>query len=134
MKYILILIIPFILGCGVTKTVTVPVETKREEYVSKKEESIQYITDSIFIKDSIYIKERGDTVFYYKTSVQEQVKYLDKFIHKIDTFLVHDSIEIPIPVTTTVEVNVLHWWQKALMFMGGVFLLLLIILFANKFK
>lgn len=134
MKYILILIIPFILGCGINKTVTVPIESSSEEYTSKIENNEIYIKDSIFIRDSIFVKEANDTVFYYRTIVQEQLKYRDKLVEKIDTFIKVDTIEVPVPVTETVEINTLYWWQKALILLGGVFLLLVIFLVSNKFK
>ena len=54
--------------------------------------------DSVFVKDSIYIREKADTVFFYKD------RYEYKYIYLRDTsyVAVHDSIyiekEIAIPV------------------------------------
>ena len=75
--------------CGCS-TQHVPVETVRYDsiFLSKIQK------DSIFVRDSVYIKEKGDTVFV------DRYKYVYRNIVKVDTFYVvrADSIPVPYPV------------------------------------
>lgn len=75
--------------CSCT-TQYVPVETVRHDSVFFAK--IQ--KDSIFVRDSVHIKEKGDTVFV------DKYKYVYRNIVRVDTFLVvrTDSIQVPIPV------------------------------------
>ena len=61
--------------------------------------------DSVYLyeKDSIFIKQKGDTVFFERWSI----KYKDKIVEKRDTAYIHDmSIkEVPVPAQ-------LNWWQR----------------------
>lgn len=84
--------------CGCT-TQYVPVETVR--YDSVFFAKIQ--KDSIFVRDSVHIKEKGDTVFV------DKYKYVYRNIIKTDTFFVMrtDSIQVPIPVEKKRT-----WWEQ----------------------
>ena len=95
---LVVTILLFLTSCGSVHYV--PVETVRTEY--KIKDSIRY--DSIYRLDSVYIKEKGDTVF------QEKYKYLYKylFINKTDTVCKTDTIRVPYPVEAK-----LTTWQKA---------------------
>lgn len=88
------------------RTEYVPVESIRYDsiFIAKLQK------DSIFIHDSIYTKEKGDTVFQWK------YKYIYKYIVKEDTAFIerNDTVCIPIPVETK-----LTWWQKQKMEFGG---------------
>ena len=90
-------------GC---RTQYVPVETVRIEY--KTRDSIRH--DSIYQRDSIYVIDRGDTVYTYKD------RYLYKYLYlnRIDTVIKTDSIQIPYPVE-----KALTRWQKAKIELGG---------------
>ena len=85
-------------GCRTTQYV--PVETIKTEY--KTRDSIRH--DSIYQRDSIYVIDRGDTVYTYKD------RYLYKYLYlnRIDTVIKTDSIQIPYPVE-----KALTRWQKA---------------------
>lgn len=91
----LILLLVFIGMVSCTKYIYVPVESKVIEYrdVLKR--------DSIHLYDSIYIKDKGDTVFL------EKYKYLYRDILKIDSFIRTDTIQVPIEVEKE-----LTWWQN----------------------
>lgn len=106
------------------RIVEVPVETIRTEYKTNR------IYDSIFVKDSVDRFIRGDTVFLYKE--HSLIKYRDR----VDTLIVRDTIPKLIKVETVkeVKVNVIHWWQEALMWLGGVLGLGLLITVIRKFK
>lgn len=109
-------------GCKTTEYIKVPVETVRTEYKVQK--------DSIYLHDSInvYTETKGDTVYITK------LKYKIKETFKTDTVLKRDSIPVIVEVEKVVEVNKLHSWQKTLMWIGGVGLLVLLGMGINKFK
>lgn len=103
LAFAIICIILIALLCCSCKTKYVTVETVHTDttYINK----VQY--DSIWMHDSIYLKEymRGDTVFLEKT--KWQVKYKEKQVH--DT-LIHervDSVAVPYPVEKE-----LKWRQR----------------------
>lgn len=104
------------------REVPVPVETIRTEYIN----SIEY--DSIFIKDSVDRVVNGDSVIIYK----EHTKYVYKFL--TDTVVKIDTVPTIVEVTTTIEkeVNILKWYQKLLMGLGGVGFLILVIIITHK--
>ena len=124
-RYLLGIILMFTLllsGCKTTEYIKVPVETIRTEYKVQK--------DSIYLHDSInvYTETKGDTVYITK------LKYKIKETFKTDTVLKRDSIPVIVEVEKVVEVNKLHSWQKTLMWVGGVGLLVLLGIGINKFK
>lgn len=87
MLYVLLL---SLLAFSCTTTEYVPVETTKTDsiYISLFER------DSIYIQDSIYVRDRGDTVYV------EKVKYRYKERVRTDTIYTErtDSIRIPYPV------------------------------------
>lgn len=124
-KYLLSMILLVTLlfsGCKTTEYVKVPVETVKIEYRVQK--------DSIYLHDSVnvYTEIKGDTVYVNK------LKYKIKETFKTDTILQRDSIPVIVEVEKVVEVNKLHSWQKSLMWVGGVGLLLLLGFGIKKFK
>lgn len=101
--FVVVCVIIIALLCCSCKTKYVVVESVKTDttYINKT----QY--DSIWMHDSIYLKEymKGDTVFLEKTKIQ--VKYKEKQVH--DT-LIHemvDSVPIPYPVEKD-----LKWSQR----------------------
>lgn len=84
----------------------VPVEKVRYEYVTR--DSIRM--DSIHVRDSVYIREKGDTVF------KDKYKYIYeyKYINKTDTVIRTDSIPVPYPVEKQ-----LSRWEKMKLDFGG---------------
>jgi hypothetical protein len=118
MKNLLIVIILFLcVSCTSTKYVEVPIETIKTEYVNK----LEYKTDSIFVRDSIDKYIKGDTVYIekYKTTY----KYKDRVL--TDTVVKTDSIQVPVYIENTKEVNKLKGYQYFLMY-SGITLFLLI--------
>lgn len=112
-------------SCTTTKFVEVPVEIVKTEYIHDTK------IDSIYVRDSIDRWREGDTVFIYK----EHTKY--KYLNKTDTVVRVDSIPKIIRVETkeVVEVNHIKWYQKALMWLGGSIMLLIVggIIYRLKF-
>lgn len=73
------------------------------------------VRDSIYIRDSIYVHLKGDTVWRDRT-----LKIYDRqqrVLH--DTLVIRDSIPYPVEVLRTVEVDKpLRWWEKTLIGSG----------------
>lgn len=96
----------------------VPVETVRTDslYLTVHER------DSIHIKDFIYIREKGDTVFVERWRTQ----YRDR--GRTDTLYVDRVREVQVPYPVEKE---LTWWQKTKIELGelsiGIILVLLIV-------
>ncbi len=104
----------------------VPVETVKTEYRDN------FVRDSIYRYDSIFVKQTADTVFF------ERYKYLyrDKVVK--DSVFVQDTIHIPYPVEVIKEVKKpLSSWQNFQVWSGRialVILLFLIVYFVMKLK
>lgn len=124
------------IGCKGTKTITerveVPVVVTQEHHTESVK--IDHIRDTLIQRDSIYHYIKGDTTIIERWHhVQGQ-----SIITRVDTLHVYDSI--PYPVTTTQikevtkieEVNVIRWWQKLLMGIGGISLVVFALLGAYK--
>lgn len=121
MNRLVILAIAAGLG-GCTKTVYVPVETVRTEYVDT------YRRDSVHVHDSVYIRSTGDTLLI------DRWHTLYREVLKIDTFLRTDSVQVPFPVEKTVYVNKLHGYQKACMWIGVGAVVLLMVGLIKRFR
>ena len=111
----LLLFLTTIISCTTTKIVEVPIETIKTEYI----EQVKY--DSIYSKDSIYIIQKGDTIYNNK------VQYLYKYKYLRDTINITDTIPKIVTVKDTQYVNQLYTWQKILIVIGIGFILYWII-------
>ena len=113
----LLLLLPLLSGCKTTKYV--PVET------IKYRDSVRLVelVDSIHVHDSVYVHQwaAGDTQWVEKVTVH--TRYRDRW--RADTVIVHrrDSVPYPVPVTKEVTKYQLRWWQKPLVWLGGLSLL-----------
>lgn len=94
-----------------TTTRYVPVESVRTEIEYR--DRLQTRTDSIHITDSIYIKEKGDTILIERWRTQ----YRDRLVTDTATVFVSvtDSIQVPYPVPTP-----LTSWQRFKQDVGGI--------------
>ena len=112
----LLLFLTTIVSCTTTtKIVEVPVETIKTEHI----EQVNY--DSIYSKDSIYIMQKGDTIYNNK------VQYLYKYKYLRDTINITDTIPKIVTVKDTQYINQLYTWQKILIVIGIGFILYWII-------
>ena len=111
----LLLFLTTIISCTTTKIIEVPVETIKTEYI----EQVKY--DSIYSKDSIYIMQKGDTIYNNK------VQYLYKYKYLRDTINITDTIPKIITVKDTQYINQLYAWQKLFIVIGIGFILYQII-------
>lgn len=108
-----------LIGCKSVQYVPVENTIVKTEYKN----TVSY--DSIYFRDSIYIREKNDTVYI------ENIKYRYKYVSNIDTILKNDTITNTIiqEVEVTKEVNKLKWWQKVLIALGALFIVYIIIRF-----
>lgn len=92
--------------CSCRTVKYVPVETVKIDttYINKLQR------DSIYMLDSVYVKEKGDTVLI------EKYKYLyrDKLVRDTMYISKADSIQVPYPVEKE-----LTRWQQFRMYFGG---------------
>lgn len=102
-------------GCTTTKYVQVPVVHNDTTIVTKHQR------DSIWLHDSTYIKEKGDTVRIEKW----HTKYIEKQVH--DTTYIAKVDTIREVFTNEVEKS-LTWWQQTKMHIGAIALYLLALL------
>lgn len=108
-------------------------------YVSAPERHVEHIVntdtfavlDSVFLTDSVYVCQKGDTVYSKKVSFRDRWRYIYKV--RLDTVIVRDSVSVPCPVerqltkfeklqtsagwclavfliTATVTVSLTVWW------------------------
>ena len=111
----LLLFLTTIISCTTTKIVEVPVETIKTEYI----EQVKY--DSIYSKDSIYIIQKGDTIYNNK------VQYLYKYKYLRDTINITDTVPKIVTIKDVQYINQLYTWQKILIVIGIGFILYWII-------
>ena len=110
--------------------IEVPVVVTQEHTVESVK--IDHIRDTLIQRDSIFHYIKGDT------TIIERWHYLQGTtnITKVDTLHIYDSVPYPVTTektTTKIEkVNVLHWWQKVLIAIGGGALIALILFAAYK--
>ena len=96
MKNVMLLFLLLLCGC---RTEYIPIESVR--YDSLMIEKL--MRDSVFVRDSVYLQEKGDTEF----------KYNDRFVYvyknRVDTFFAEKirEIEVPVPVERK-----LTWWER----------------------
>lgn len=100
----------------------VPVETIKHDslYIT------QHQKDSIYIHDSIYQKEKGDTVLIEKW----HTRYIEKQVRDTLIQIQRDTIPQPYPYEVEVPAQ-LSWWQKTRMRMGEIALVALLVLLGS---
>ena len=96
MKNVMLLFLLFLYGC---RTEYVPLETVRYDSVMLE----KLMRDSVFVRDSVYLKEKGDTIYKYKD------RFVYVYKNRVDTFFAEKirEIEVPVPVERK-----LSWWER----------------------
>ena len=110
----ILIIASWLMGCKSVKYVTVP------EYHTDTLRETRNIRDSIYLHDSIHVKELGDTVWIerWHTSYRDRLKTDTVYHSRVDS--------VPFPVEVEKEVaKPLTWWQNTKMYAGVVMLVIL---------
>lgn len=92
--------------CSCTSVRYVPVESVKTDsiYINKLQ------VDSIYMQDSVYIKEKGDTIYMYKYKYLNRYKLLTDTMYICKTDTINNVVEIEKPLTK---------WQKIKLDLGG---------------
>lgn len=89
----------------------IPVETTKIEYRDN------FVRDSIFRYDSVFVKEKGDTL------ILEKFRYLYKNRIVKDSIFINDTIRVPYPVEVVKQVKApLTGWQNFQVWCGRIWL------------
>lgn len=86
----------------------------------------QHQKDSIYIHDSIYQKEKGDTVLIEKW----HTRYIEKQVRDTLIQIQRDTIPQPYPYEVEVPAQ-LSWWQKTRMHIGEITIIALLVLLGS---
>lgn len=96
-----------------TKYVYLPVRSTTDSIAAK------YVRDSVILKDSVIVMRWtvGDTNYIKERSTHSE----SKSTHRVDSFYVFHTDSVPYPVYVDKEVAIyrLRWWQKPLVWLGG---------------
>lgn len=94
MKRILTIIFVMCCICSCTTTKYIPVETIKTEYRNV----IEFAHDTTIIKDSVWVKEKGDTIYIDRWHTRDRVV----LTNRVDSFIRVDTIpqitEVQVPV------------------------------------
>ena len=115
---IVLILLLLLLCCSCTKRVYETQYIEQPVYLHDTLRSTIYSHDTTIVKDSVFLAINGDTIVRERYNTIERIK------------VAHDTImrfvEKPVEVVSTkqvckqVEVNRIYWWQKLLMLMGGI--------------
>ena len=96
MKNVILLFLLLLCGC---RTEYVPIESVRYDSVMIE----KLMRDSVFVRDSVYLQEKGDTIYKYKD------RFVYVYKNRVDTFFAEKirEIEVPVPVERK-----LTWWER----------------------
>ena len=96
MKNVMLLFLLLLCGC---RTEYVPIESVRYDSVMIE----KLMRDSVFVRDSVYLQEKGDTIYKYKD------RFVYVYKNRVDTFFAEKirEIEVPVPVERK-----LTWWER----------------------
>lgn len=113
---LLLLIAWLIVGasCTTTKYVTVP------EVHTDTVRITNHQTDSIFVHDSIYHMEKGDTILIerWHTKYKEKIVYDTIYQHRIDTIPKPYPVEVKVP-------RELSRWQRLRLHLGNIMVVII---------
>ena len=112
-----VLLCALLSGCTTTKYVPVP------EYHTDTLRQVTVRHDSVMVRDSIHVSEKGDTVRIERWHTQWRDRWRTDTVYQSKT----DSIPYPVEVVKEVPAK-LTWWQQTRLHMGNILLWLLALL------
>ena len=106
MKTTILLMILLMLGCKSVKYIPVETIKTKTEYVDR------FKTDSVHVRDSVFVLVKGDTV------IKDRWRTVYKEVYARDTIYRQDTIRVPYPVEVVKEkyrVPKSLWWLVILL-------------------
>lgn len=86
---------------------------------------VHYVqVDSIFRRDSVIIRERGDTVYYYRERIRDRYKFVHDTLRlvKVDSVAVERvkevEVEKPLPIGQSLKIRAFWWLFVAALLLG----------------
>lgn len=107
MRKLLAAFLAFIMAVAICAVIGMLTGCRSVEYVKVPEYHTEYMTkidsfvrrDSVYFKDSVYVVQRGDTLYYNKVVYRD--RYHNVYKARTDTLIRQDSIRVPYPVERT---------------------------------
>lgn len=126
MKWYAVILIFAGLVLGGCKTKYVSVPEVHTEYISRVDTTVRM--DSVYLRDSVYVERRGDTLYVNKTAYRDRYHHIYKV--KTDTIWKRDSVNVAYPVEKEMGRG-----ERIFVALGKVFsVLLLVMLFVIGVK
>ena len=100
---------------------------KSKEYIAVPEYHTEYVcrtdtfakVDSVYLKDSVFVYQRGDTVYHTKVTYRD--RYHNIYKVKLDTIIKRDSVSIPYPIERQLTKNEQRLISLGKLFIGFLF-------------
>lgn len=126
MKWYAVILIFAGLALGGCKTKYVSVPEVHTEYISRVDTTVRM--DSVYLRDSVYVERKGDTLYVNKTAYRDKYHHIYKV--KMDTIWKRDSVNVAYPVEKEMSRS-----ERIFVALGKVFsVLLLVMLFVIGVK
>ena len=115
---IVLILLLILLCCSCTKRIYETQYIEKPVYLHDTLRSTIYSHDTTIVKDSVFFAINGDTIVRERYNTIERIKVahdtIMRFVEKPVEVVREKNVE------KQVEVNRIYWWQKALMWMGGI--------------
>ena len=106
---------------------------KTKEYIAVPEYHTEYVcrtdtfakVDSVYLKDSVFVYQRGDTVYHTKVTYRD--RYHNIYKVKLDTIIKRDSVSIPYPIERQLTKNEQRLISLGKLFIGFLFSIIITI-------
>lgn len=104
-------------GCCTTKVVEHIIHQRDTTYIEHQK------VDSLYRRDSVFVREKGDTVYIYKEKIRDRYRYIHDTVRlvKIDTVQAVKEVPVAQPLTLGEQVRLRLFW---IVFCGFLLLLL----------
>ena len=127
---IVLILLLLLICCSCTKRVYETQYVEQPVYLHDTLRSTIFSHDTTIVKDSVYFAINGDTIVRERYNTIELIKVahdtIMRFVEKPVKVVREKNVE------KQVEVNRIYWWQKALMWMGGIGIVVICIILVNK--
>ena len=115
---IVLLLLLLLLCCSCTKRVYETQYIEQPVYLHDTLRSTIYSHDTTIVEDSVFFAVKGDTIVRERYNTIERIKVshdtIMRFVEKPVEVVREKKVE------KQVEVNRIYWWQKLLIWMGGI--------------